>query len=196
MPLNFPKLQSAGFNLAFSYHADAIIYQEFSEASYELDDVISDTEISIEELVRGGGGESSITQRLRRALTAIGWKKQNFLIEKRVNNMPTQSQTHEIDHVKQFKNGIISLEIEWNNKDPFFDRDLENFNRLHGDGAISVGIIVTRGKSLQEDMHDILKTWAIDNRINSFDSLEHFGIWTPALTSLISDRCDSLSPSD
>src|SRR5262249_14440838 len=36
-----------------------------------------------------------------------------------------------------FPAGTIALEIEWNNKDPFFDRDLENFKRLHSDGAIS-----------------------------------------------------------
>ena len=41
--------------------------------------------------------------------------------------------------------------------DPFYDRDLENYKRLHADGAISVGIIVTRGKSLQENMRDLVK---------------------------------------
>ena len=34
---------------------------------------------------------------------------------------------------------MIALEIEWNNKDPSFDRDLENFKRLHAEGAISIG---------------------------------------------------------
>ena len=36
---------------------------------------------------------------------------------------------------------VEMMEIEWNNKDPFYDRDLENFKRLHADGAISVGIM-------------------------------------------------------
>ena len=27
-------------------------------------------------------------------------------------------------------NKLIALEIEWNNKDPFFDRDLENFKAV------------------------------------------------------------------
>jgi hypothetical protein len=34
-----------------------------------------------------------------------------------------------------FLPGVLALEIEWNN--PFFDRDLENFKRLHANGAIS-----------------------------------------------------------
>ena len=36
-----------------------------------------------------------------------------------------ESQSHEVDHVRSFENDAkIALEIEWNNKDPFYDRDL------------------------------------------------------------------------
>ena len=40
--------------------------------------------------------------------------------------------------------------MEWNNKDPFFDRDLNNFRLLFDLRAIQVGIIVTRSWELQE----------------------------------------------
>ncbi len=40
--------------------------------------------------------------------------------------------------------------MEWNNKDPFFDRDLNNFRLLFDLRAIQVGIIVTRAWELQE----------------------------------------------
>lgn len=43
----------------------------------------------------------------------------------------------------------MGLEIEWNNKDPFFDRDLNNFRLLFELRVISVGVIVTRCDSLQ-----------------------------------------------
>ncbi|ABL66143.1 conserved hypothetical protein [Chlorobium phaeobacteroides DSM 266] len=43
----------------------------------------------------------------------------------------------------------IALEIEWNNKDPFFDRDLNNFRLLFELRVISFGIIVTRCDALQ-----------------------------------------------
>jgi|GEM_PF-3648202 len=52
MPLNFPELQKQNFDLQFSYHADAIIFQEFPEASNEIDQVISGISIPIEELAR------------------------------------------------------------------------------------------------------------------------------------------------
>ena len=43
----------------------------------------------------------------------------------------------------------MALEIEWNNKDPFFDRDLNNFRLLFDLRVISVGIIITRCDELQ-----------------------------------------------
>lgn len=43
----------------------------------------------------------------------------------------------------------VAVEMEWNNKDPFYDRDLINFQALHREGAIAIGVIVTRGPGLQ-----------------------------------------------
>ena len=61
----------------------------------------------------------------------MGWVKHNFEIKKIVDGKEKESISHEIDHVKVFDSGTFALEIEWNNKDPFYDRDLENFKRLH-----------------------------------------------------------------
>jgi hypothetical protein len=38
---------------------------------------------------------------------------------------------------------------------------LENFKRLHADGVISVGAIVTRGKSLHDGMRELIEQFAI-----------------------------------
>ncbi len=48
--------------------------------------------------------------------------------------------------------------MEWNNKDPFFDRDLLNFMALHREGALAVGVIVTRGPELQRVIGGTVKT--------------------------------------
>ena len=63
-----------------------------------------------------------------------------------VDNARLDPPTHRIDC---FKNSI-ALEIEWNNKDPFFDRDLNNFRLLFDLRAVSVGVIVTRSDELQD----------------------------------------------
>ena len=67
------------------------------------------------------------------------------------------------------------MEIEWNNKDPFYDRDLENFKRLHADGAISVGIIVTRGRSLHDRMTELVGRFFDERQIQTFDDLLRWG---------------------
>ena len=149
---------------------------DFPEPLRELCSVLSDFRIEDIELIRGGGGEAHSTQRLRHALSKYGWRKRNIEISKIVDGHSRAGITHEIDHVRETEKGSIALEIEWNNKDPFFDRDLENFQRLHAEGAISVGIVVTRGKSLQEHMAQIVRRCAANNEISSFDDLAQFDV--------------------
>jgi hypothetical protein len=124
------------------------------------------------ELVKGGGGEGQLTQRMRKCLTTDhDWKKHTFKIEKIVDDVRKECITHEIDHVKFLNGSVFALEIEWNNKDPFYDRDLENFKRLHSDGVISIGGIITRGKSLQDGMRDLIAGFAAKNKIDSVEKL-------------------------
>jgi hypothetical protein len=63
-----------------------------------------------------------------------------------VDDVPLESPTHSVDC---FKNHV-ALEIEWNNKDPFFDRDLNNFRLLFDLRVVSVGIVITRCDELQD----------------------------------------------
>lgn len=170
-----PKLKKRGFEVLTKYHAEAILKHDMADAIRELDEVLYDITIPVEELVRGGGGEGELTRRIRRALNdQYRWKKHNFIITKTVDGKETQSISHEIDHVKSTNYGVFALEIEWNNKDPFFDRDLENFKRLHAEGAISVGAIITRGTSLQESMKKIIFNFARNRSIDSIDKLKPY----------------------
>jgi hypothetical protein len=53
---------------------------------------------------------------------------------------------------------------------------LENFKRLHAEGAISVGIIVTRGSSLQAALPALVRRWVDQNGIDNHDQLEAAGV--------------------
>ena len=59
-----------------------------------------------------------------------------------------------------------------------YDRDLENFKRLHADGAVSVGIIVTRGKSLHDNMPGLVRRFLDERQIHQLGDLEQWG-YTP-----------------
>ena len=175
MPI-FQTLTDRGFQVEVVSHAEAILLGDFPEAVAELEGVLAAVTIPIDEIVGSGGGETKGTQRLRRALAATGWAKGNFLIEKIINGVRRESQSHEVDHIRSFDRGVIALEIEWNNKDPFFDRDLENFKRLHAEGAISVGVIVTRGTSLQDDMTAIVRRFGQERGLRQASDLETIGL--------------------
>lgn len=171
----FDELLKRGFQVLALHHAEAILTHDMADAVTELERSLLDVQIPAEELVRGGGGEGEMTQRLRRALANdYGWRKHNFVIKKIVDGEEKESISHEIDHVKRFKTGTFALEIEWNNKDPFFDRDLENFKRLHADGVISIGAIVTRGTSLQDSLREIVAEFARKNGINHAGVLSQY----------------------
>lgn len=171
----FEKLKEKGFQILMLHHAEAILAHDMADAVTELEKVLLDVEIPLEELVYGGGGEGELTQRVRRALADdYGWRKHNFEIKKIVDGEEKESISHEIDHAKRFRNGTFALEIEWNNKDPFFDRDLENFKRLHADGVISVGAIITRGSTLQNALRDLVAQFARKNGINKPEAVTQY----------------------
>jgi len=176
----FEKIKKKGFQVLPLHHAEAILKHDMGGAVDDIEAVLQDLVIPIEELVHGGGGEGQLTQRIRRALAdGHGWKKHIFEIKKTVDGIEKESISHEIDHVKVFPTGTFALEIEWNNKDPFFDRDLENFKRLHADGVISIGAIITRGTSLQNNLRQIIEKYAVENGINCIEKLSEFYTPTP-----------------
>jgi hypothetical protein len=92
-----------------------------------------------------GGRKSDIADALDSAFIQRGWAAKSFQTQVLVDGRAIDSPTHEVDCYKN----QIALEIEWNNKDPFFDRDLNNFRLLFDLRAISVGVIVTRCDDLQ-----------------------------------------------
>lgn len=98
------------------------------------------------EVMTAGGSRSSIVERLERPLKDAGWIEKQFATAIVVDGEQRDSPTHSVDCFK----GRVALEVEWNNKDPFYDRDLNNFRLLFDLQVIDVGIIITRCSELQK----------------------------------------------
>ncbi len=98
------------------------------------------------EVLVGGGNRSLISRRIDGAFYARGWQEKGFATSIAVDDRRFDSPTHAVDCLK----GGVAAEMEWNNKDPFFDRDLNNFRLLFELRAIQVGVIITRSWELQE----------------------------------------------
>ncbi len=176
----FEELKSKGFQVLALHHAEAILAVDMPEAAEDIQRVCLDITLPIIEMVKGGGGEADITQRIRNTFhQKHGWKKHNYEIKKVIDGIEKEAITHEVDHIKIFDKGTVAIEVEWNNKDPFYDRDLENFKTLHSEGVISVGVIITRGASLQDSMKRIMEEYAIKNEILELTDLVPYYTPTP-----------------
>lgn len=187
-------LTKQGFGVQYLSHAKSILMGEFLPKLEELAGVLDQLSLPITEIIGSGDGETRFTQRTRNALARLGGKKHNFVVAKVIDAVQKEATSHEVDHVRAVPLvGTIGCEIEWNNKDPFFDRDLENFRRLHAEGAISVGVIITRGSSLQAGVWDLVRRFATERRITDFGALASVGVTpTPMQVRNIKQRVERM----
>lgn len=141
-----PEFVRAHYEVHEWKHACAILKEDFPVEWSELCAVISGFRLRKSWIAVAGGRKSKVAESFDHALGAWGWKEKSFDTQVVVDQQSHDSPTHKVDC---FKNRV-ALEIEWNNKDPFFDRDLNNFRLLFDLRVVSVGIIITRCDELQD----------------------------------------------
>ncbi|OQZ01719.1 MAG: restriction endonuclease [Candidatus Brocadia sp. UTAMX2] len=141
-----PKFIKEHYEIHEWRHAMAILRHDFTPEYGDICDVLTRFRLRKSWITVGGGRKSKVADWIDAELLQKGWKPKNFDTKITVDEKVMESPTHEVDC---FKNRV-ALEIEWNNKDPFFDRDLNNFRLLFDLRAISVGVIITRCDELQE----------------------------------------------
>ena len=127
-------------------HACAILTQDFAEEWRDICEVLTAFRLQKSWITVGGGRKSKVSEAMDTALYARGWEERKFDTKIVIDKTSIESPTHSVDC---FKNKV-ALEIEWNNKDPFYDRDLNNFRLLFELRAVSAGVIITRCDELQE----------------------------------------------
>lgn len=126
-------------------HACAILRHDFPAEWQDLVDLLTQFRLKKSWLTVGGGSKSRVATAIDGFLYQRGWLEKQFDTEIVVDDTALKSPTHKVDC---FKNRV-AIEIEWNNKDPFYDRDLNNFRLLFDLRVISVGVIITRTDALQ-----------------------------------------------
>lgn len=127
-------------------HACAILNQDFPREWAEIIEMLTHFRLKRSWIAVGGGRKSQVAGALDGFLAARGWQERAFDTKMVVDGLSVDSPTHKVDCFKS----RVALEIEWNNKDPFFDRDLNNFRLLFELRVVSVGVIITRCDELQE----------------------------------------------
>ena len=132
-------------------HACAILKQDFLDEWNDVMAVLTEFRLKKSWITNPGGRKSKVSEFIDRFLHDRGWAEKEFQTQMVVDDKTTDTPTHKVDC---FRNRV-ALEIEWNNKDPFYDRDLNNFRLLFDLRAVSVGIIITRCDDLQTIFNDL-----------------------------------------
>jgi hypothetical protein len=152
-----------GYVYGVTRYADVILERAFPEQLDQIRTALERFHPHVDELRAGGGSRTPFVARFDASLEEQGWGKRNISIEKRIDGEPiSRVRSHEIDmFAARSDEGPypgIAVEMEWSNKDPFFDRDLLNFQALHREGALAVGVIVTRGPTLQDIIGPVIRS--------------------------------------
>lgn len=134
-------------------HAASILYCDYPNEFNEIINVLRNFQLIRSSIVASGGQKSPIASSIDSQFYSLGWEEKLFNVHIDIDNNPIYIPTHKVDCYKN----RIGLEVEWNNKDPFFDRDLNNFRLLFDLGSISVGIIITRCSDLQNIFNSLGK---------------------------------------
>lgn len=167
-----PRSIRARFEVREWKHAVAILKNDFPCEWQDLMDLLGNFTIPVEWIMQAGGNKSPIADSVDSFLCAKrGWREKKFETGVKVDGVETDTPTHKVDC---FKNGV-AVELEWNNKDPFFDRDLNNFRLLFDLRAVSVGVIITRCDELQEVFNAVGKGSSYGN------STTHMGKLIPRI---------------
>src|SRR5438034_711678 len=127
-------------------HACAILATDFPNEFKDMCDCLTTFSLKRSAILTPGGGKSLISKEIDKFLSDRGWDEKSFNIEIRVFQKAMPVPTYRIDN---FKNRV-GLEVEWNNKTEFYDRDLNNFRLLKELRVLAVGVIVTRMSELQD----------------------------------------------
>mgnify|MGYP006279359673 FL=1 len=135
-------------------HACAVLQGDFPRQWQDILEVLSSFRLKRSDILARGGGKSAISTWFDAAFGERGWREKGFDTKIVVDTAELVTPTHKVDCVK----GSVALEIEWSNKDPFFDRDLNNFRLLFDLRAISVGLIVTKSGELRQ-LFEELNVW-------------------------------------
>ncbi|MEA2990402.1 MAG: hypothetical protein QOG83_3113 [Alphaproteobacteria bacterium] len=119
------------------------------------------------DVMKPGGSKGLISSKLDSHFTKLGWVEKKFDTKIVVDTTEHVAPTHKVDCYKN----RVALEVEWNNKDPFFDRDLNNFRLLFDLRAIDAGIIITRCTELQKIFNQLGRGLSFGNSTTHMEKL-------------------------
>jgi len=179
----------------YSYRgAAAVLAQSFPVQFAQIIDALTRLEIT-KTMIRTPGGSKGPIAKYVDTLFSEDWQetrisadlhvqlhhaKKDLLLDQYVREGFLDG--HRID----FLNGKVAVDLEWNSKDQTYDRDLYAFSAFHEAGAIDVGVLITRGSSLDNRFFRSLgKVLKKDGTDGEADVYKKFGASTTWMGKLL-----------
>lgn len=156
---HFPSALQDKFEI-FSYrNAASILASSFPNHFADIIKALTDFSISETMIRTPGGSKGPIAKYVDTLFTEQGgWRETRISADLQVKLLDAKKTDHVIQeyirtgfldgHRIDFLNGRVALDLEWNSKDQTYDRDLYAFSAFYDAGAIDVGVLITRGSSL------------------------------------------------
>ena len=142
----------------FSYRSAAsVLAHNFPTQFSQIIEALEEFEIT-EEMIRTPGGSKGPIAKYVDDLFPDEWVETRISADLRVKLLHAKKKNEILreytregyldGHRIDFVSDKVALDLEWNSKDQTYDRDLYAFSAFHEAGAIDVGVILTRGSSL------------------------------------------------
>jgi len=142
----------------YSYRsAAAILVQNFPSQFSQIVSALEKFKITTNMIRSPGGSKGPIARYVDDLFLNQGWKETRITADLHVKLFPANGDNVLREYVRpgyldghriDFVNGKVALDLEWNSKDQTYDRDLYAFSAFHTAGAIDVGVLLTRGSTL------------------------------------------------
>ncbi len=162
-----PKPIRSRYKVEERDHACAILARDFPNEFKDILHCLEAFTLTKSAILTPGGSRSPIPIAIDAFLANRGWQEKDFDIKIEVDGVPIPIPTHKIDN---FKNRV-GVEVEWNSKTEFYDRDLNNFRLLKDLRVLSVGVIITRQSELQTLFDELGKGKAYGPSTTHWDKL-------------------------
>ncbi len=182
----------------FSYRNAATILQtSFPSHFSQIIAALKKFNISQDLIRQPGGSKGPIAKYVDTLFTqSDGWREARIsadlhvkLLDAKKRNSLISSYIREgfLDgHRIDFLNDRVAFDLEWNSKDQTYDRDLYAFSAFYEAGAIDLGVILTRGSSLDTSFFRSLgKVLNKDGSVGSDDVYRKFGASTTWMGKLL-----------
>ncbi len=156
----FPSSVRRKFEI-FSYrNAAAILSQNFPEEFSQIIRALEAFEITTTMIRMPGGSKGPVAKHVDELFTAPSWQETRIAADLHVRLLPPKGDEALREYIRagyldghriDFVSGKVAIDLEWNSKDQTYDRDLYAFSAFHAAGAIEVGVLLTRGNSLDTE---------------------------------------------